>query len=373
MPSSASLLRAGGGHTTSQHRPAAAAVTRRVRQEANVVMIDLLRKCALMLAALLAAANPAGAEPIKLRLAFFTSDRSAPYQAVIKPFMDAVNADARGLLEIELYPSGALGKDLTRQPQLVLDGGADIAFIVPGYSPELFPDNAVIELPGLFRNGREATFVFTRLVAEKALRGFRDFYVIGVYAAEPETFHGRVPMATIDDLTGKRFRVNNAGEAAAVEAFGGVAVRMKVTDIANALTSGTIDAAVIGRTALADFGVSRVATHHFFVPTSVAPLALVMNKKVFDGLPKEAQAIIQKYSGMWGAERFADDYERRDNAVMEQLKAETKREIVFPSASERRRVDAAFKTVRDTMTAGNPHYQSLLQAVENELENLRRE
>jgi TRAP-type C4-dicarboxylate transport system substrate-binding protein len=335
-------------------------------------MINLLRNV-LVLGALAAVAGPALAEPIKLKLAYFSSDRSAPYQAAIKPFVEAVNAEAKGLMQIELYPSGALGKDIALQPQLVLDGRADIAFIVPGYTPQRFPDNAVIELPGLFRNTREATYVFTRLVAEKALRGFRDFYVIGVYATEPETFHGRVPMASLDDLKGKRIRVNNPGETAAVEQLGGIAVPLQITDIANALSSGTIDATLIARTPLADFGVARVATHHFFVATSAAPLALVMNRKVFDALPKEAQAIIRKYSGTWAAERFADEFDRRDTAVMEQLRADPKRQVVIPSPADQKRVAALFKTIRDTLVAGDPHYQSLLEAIENELRDLRQE
>ena len=122
-------------------------------------MTKTIRNGAIALLAFLAAATAATAEPIKLKLAFFSSDRAAPFQAAIKPFMDAVNADARGLVEIELYPSGVLAKGMAAQAKLVLDGGADLAFIVPGYTPDLFPDNAVIELPGLFRDGREATYV----------------------------------------------------------------------------------------------------------------------------------------------------------------------------------------------------------------------
>jgi TRAP-type C4-dicarboxylate transport system substrate-binding protein len=59
------------------------------------------------------------AEPIKLRLSLITSDRSLVYLGEIKPFVDAVNAEAKGLLEIEIYFSGTLGNGAARQPQLV--------------------------------------------------------------------------------------------------------------------------------------------------------------------------------------------------------------------------------------------------------------
>ncbi len=332
-------------------------------------MTRTLPRCAALLLALFATA--AAADPIKLKLAFFTSDRSAPFRAAVRPFIDGVNSKGKGLIEIELHASGELGSEIALMPQLVLDGGADLAFIVPGYTPQLFPDNAVMELPGLFRDGREATYVATRLVEEKALRGYRDFVVIGAYATEPESIHSRPPIASVDGLKDMRIRVNNSGEAAVLRKLGAVPVPVQVTSIAGAISSGAIDAAAIGRTALADFGISRVATHHFFIRTSAAQMALVMNRKVFDGLPKEAQAVIRKYSGLWAGERFAETYEAADNRVMEQLKPDPKRTVILPSPTDSKRLEAASRAVRNELVAGNPHFQSLLMAVENELSNLR--
>jgi TRAP-type C4-dicarboxylate transport system substrate-binding protein len=327
-------------------------------------MTRTLARCAIIFATLFATA--AAADPIRLKLAFFSSDRSAPFKTGIKPFLDAVNSDAKGLIEIELHPSGALASDIAREPQLVLDGGADLAFIVPGYTPELFPDNSVIELPGLFRDLREATHVYSRLVTEKALRGYRDFVVIGAYATAPETIHGRLPIATLDDLKDMRIRVSNQGEAAAMRKLGAVPVPLQLTSITGAMSSGTIDATLLSLTPLADFGISRVATHHYFVNTSTASLALVMNRKVFEGLPKEAQAIIRKYGGTWAADRFVEGYAAYDNKIMEQLRSDPKRAVVFPSPADAKRAAVAFKAVRDELVAGNPHYQSLVNAIENE-------
>ena len=154
--------------------------------------------CLVIALALLPAA--ATAEPIKLKLSFFSSDRSMSYLAAVKPFVDAVNTEARGLFEIDVSFSDTAGKDIALQPQFVLDGKTDIAFIVPGYTPAEFPDNTVIELPGLFRGMREATLVYTRLVALGALRGYSGFVVIGAYVTEPETIHGREAINSIDDL-----------------------------------------------------------------------------------------------------------------------------------------------------------------------------
>ncbi len=119
----------------------------------------------------------ASAAPVELKLAFFTSEKSDTYRHGVQPFVDAVNAEGKGLVTIKVYPDGALGKALAEQPNMVLEEAADIAWVVPGQTPYRFPDNQALELPGLFRDVREGTLVYTRLLAASALRGYQDFVV----------------------------------------------------------------------------------------------------------------------------------------------------------------------------------------------------
>lgn len=238
-------------------------------------MFKVLTRYALFALALSPAV--AYADPVTLKLAFFSSDRSTTYLATVKPFVDALNAEGKGLVEIVLYLGGVLGRDIARQPQVVLDGEADIAFVVPGYSPERFSDNSVLELPGLFRNTREGTEVYTRLIAENALKGYEDFVVIGAYITEPATIYSRTPINSIEDLKGKRLRVNNPGEAVALKRLGALPVQMEIIRIATAISSGTIDGAAVPKTPLNDYGIKRIVTNHYLLGTSGSPLVLVMN------------------------------------------------------------------------------------------------
>jgi TRAP-type C4-dicarboxylate transport system substrate-binding protein len=320
-----------------------------------------------------AAMPPAAARPIELKLAFFTSDRSMSYIAAVKPFIDAVNTEAKGTIEIVLHSGGVLGREIAQQPQVVLDGVADIAFIVPGYTPDRFPDNAVIELPGLLHDMREAASVYSRLITVHALRGYEDFFVIGAYVTEPETIHSRLPISSIDDLKGKRIRVNNSGEAAVLERLGAVPVLMQITQVAAAISSGAIDGTAISRTPLSDYGIKRVATNHYFLATSGAPLALVMNRKKFETLPQAAQDVIRKYSGKWTADRFIETYEVSDRKVMEQLESDPQRRMIFPSQSDLERATISYKSVVDEWAGKSPRNRDLLSAAEAEVDKLRSE
>jgi TRAP-type C4-dicarboxylate transport system substrate-binding protein len=293
------------------------------------------------------------------------------YHAGIKPFIEAVNAEAKGLMEIVLHSGGVLGREIAKQPQGVLDGTADIAFVVPGYTPERFPDNALIELPGLFRDLREATLVYTRLIANNALKGYEDFVVIGAYVTEPQTIHGRPPINSIADLKGKRIRVNNAGEAAALEKLGAVPVAMEITRITDAISSGSIDAAVVAITPLSDYGIKRVAAYHYFLGTSGAPLAVLMNRKKFEELPKPAQDIIRKYGGEWAAARFIETFDASNQQVMQQLKSDPQRKISFPSQPDLDRAQVAFKSVIEEWVEKSASNRELLNRADAEIAKLR--
>jgi TRAP-type C4-dicarboxylate transport system substrate-binding protein len=218
-------------------------------------MIKAFARWALLAIAL--SLSTASAEPIKLKLSLISSDRSLIYRGGVKPFVDAVNAEARGSLEIEVYFSGALSKLGAAQPQLVVEDVADIAFIFPGYTPDRFYDNTVIELPGLFQDLREASLVYTRLIAADDLKGYEEYFVIATLMSPPESIHSRRPIATIADLKGMNVRTNNSTEAAVLEKFGMRPITMPVNLISEALSNGKIDSATVAPAMLFEFGRSR--------------------------------------------------------------------------------------------------------------------
>jgi TRAP-type C4-dicarboxylate transport system substrate-binding protein len=313
----------------------------------------------------------ASAEPIKLKLAFFSSDRTNVYEAAIKPFVEAFNDEAKGLAEVEVYFSGALGKAQQQQAQLVLDGVADIAFVVPGMTPDRFRDNAVIELPGLFRNLREATLTYTRLVSANVIAGYEDFFVIGAYGSDLESIHTRPAVSSLGDLNGKKIRANNSTEAAALTKLGMVPVVLPVNAISEKISKGDIDGAAVPPSMLFEFGIARVATYHYFLRISAAPLALLMNRKSFEALPAQVQQIVRKHSGEEAAARYIANREALENQVMAQLKADARRKVIFPTQSDLDIADTTFTAVTEQAIADNPRLGKQLKAARAEIAKLR--
>jgi TRAP-type C4-dicarboxylate transport system substrate-binding protein len=332
-------------------------------------MFKALARCALL--SFLLFPSMATAEPIELKFSFFTSDRSNIYQNEIKPFVDAVNDEGKGLIEIKMYFSGAISAVQALQPQLVADGTADMAIIVPAQSPDRFGDSAVMELPGIYRDAREASLVFTRLIEANALEGYGDFFVIGAFVSGAENIHSRKPIAAIEDLKGLTIRTNNQTEAAVLEKLGAIPVLLPINQATDALNRNKIDAATFPPSLLFEFGIGRVANYHFLMPLGGVPTALIMNRSKFASLPPAAQAIIRKYSGQWLAERSVAGFDTLDEQILEQLKSDPKRKVTDLSPADLESTQRIFASVIEDWVAMNPHNRELLTLVQSEIKTLR--
>jgi TRAP-type C4-dicarboxylate transport system substrate-binding protein len=333
------------------------------------IEMSAMARCAVMALTLVPFA--AGAESVKLKFAFFASDREYAYRAVVKPFADAVTLEGKGIVEIELFASGALGRTYAEQAQLVLDGTADIAWINPSLTPELFPDNPVIELPGLFRDAREATRVHTRLAASEVLKGYSEFVVVAAIGTGPFAIHMRPQIGSLDHLKGTKIRTGSSTEGAVLRELGLLPQVLPINRTAEAINRGAIDGASVPPTTLIDFGISRFARYHYLLELGSAPLLIVMNRKKFDGLPRAGQDVIRKYSGDWAANRYIQTTEAYENLVVEQLRSDPMRSVIYPSPSDLGAAHVAFKSVTEAWAGQSSHNRELLTLVHGEIARLR--
>ena len=325
----------------------------------------------LVLALLTLACGSAFAQAIKLKFAIFTPDKEQTFITVFKPFADAVNKEGKGLVEIELYPNGALGRIPPQQAQMILDGVSDIGWVVASYTPGRFQDNEVLELPGMFRDLKEATTVFTRLVNSGQIKGFEDYVPLGTFGAGPYSFHARFPINTIADLKGKKMRASGAVETATVRALGGVPIGMPITEVAEAISRGTVDRSSAHPSVLFDFGIARVTTSHYFTTLGYVPVAILMNRKKFESLPKAAQDVIRKHGSEWNAANWNAGISAYNATLVKQLQEDPKRKVVFPAQSDAEAAQQVYKAVINEWTAKSARNMELYKIVEAEVAKVR--
>ena len=139
--------------------------------------------------------------------------------------------------------------------------------------------------------------------------------------------------------------MNNDFEAQLLTKLGAKSQFIPLNRAADAISAGRIDAAVVPPAPMIEFGIGRVASHHYLLPTSCVPQALLMNRKRFESLPGDVQAIIREHSGNW----FVDNYNRINEAasarVLNQLKSDSRRTVAVPSAADMNTVDTAAEAI----------------------------
>ncbi|HUQ76516.1 MAG TPA: TRAP transporter substrate-binding protein DctP [Burkholderiales bacterium] len=313
----------------------------------------------------------AGAQPVKLKMATFSPDTERLYNTVKKPWAAAVNKASGGAIEIELYPNGALGRAPQQQAQMVMDGVTDIGFIVPPFTPGRFPDSEALELPGMFQDLAEGTRVYTRLVQNGTLKDYGDYYPIAMWSTPPFSLHSNFPINSIRDLKGKRVRGSGVIQIESLKALGAVTVGMPPTEVPEALSRRTIDASTSQPAVLYDFGLDRVTSHHYFVRLGIVPLAIVMNRKVFESLPKAGQDAIRQHDMDYINKLYIDSMLEYDASLVKKLQADPKRKVVFPDAADQKAAQAAFEPVIKAWAGKSPRHAEVYKALTVELEKER--
>lgn len=330
-------------------------------------MIKLVAGTLLAFAALSAFAQ----QPIKLKFAWFSPDRERLYLTVVKPFADNVKKETNGQVEIELYPNGALGRAPQQQAQMVLDGVADLAMVVPPFTPGRFPDSEALELPGLFTDLAEGTRVFTRLVASGAIKDFEQFVPIAAWATPPFSLHTNFRVNSLGDLKGKRIRGSGVLQMEALKGLGMTTVGMAPTELAEAIGRRTIDGTTSQPAVVFDFGLDRVTTHDYFIRLGIVPLTVMMNKAKFESLPPNAQAAIRKFGLEWMEKTYIESMLPYNASLVQRMDTDPKRKVSRPSGAEEETVRKAFDQVRTDWVAKSPRNAEVFKRTQDELQKIR--
>ncbi len=332
-------------------------------------MATQFMRCAALVALLLAPA--AGAEPITLKMPFFTSDRSTIYQCQIKPFLDAVNADATGAIRIEVDLGQDVDRNIADQPKLLMSGAADIAIVAPTATPEAFPDTAVVLLPGLFKDQSEAGQVYLNMLQAGTLADYRDFFVIGTAISASDDIHSRKPLAKLADLRGQTIRGSNPIEIETLKALGARSFFLPFNRTMDSLAQGKIDGVTGAPAIMYEFGFARLTSHHFMLGLSSVPSILAMSRARLESLPGPAQAVIRKYSGAWLMKKSIACLEAKGREILRLFERDPRRKVVFPSQADRATADKVFSDVTQKWAAQNPRHRALLTSIEVEIARVR--
>jgi TRAP-type C4-dicarboxylate transport system substrate-binding protein len=242
------------------------------------------------------------AQEVTLRLHQFLPPPAPVPAHILKPWAAKVEERAGGALKIEHYDAMSLGgrpNDLIDQ---AIDGTADIIMTVVGYTPGRFPKTEVFELPFMMTNPVATAKAFWQLTeAELQSEEYKDVKILGAWVHGPGMIHSKEPIASLEDMAGKKLRGPTRVITDMLNELGATPVGMPLPAIPESLSKGVIDATVIPWEVTTAVRVSELVGNHteFGGPESLytATIILAMNKERYESLPENIRAAIDAESG----------------------------------------------------------------------------
>lgn len=250
----------------------------------------------------MSAMGGASAADVTLRLHQFLPAQASVPKNILIPWMEKVQAESDGRIEIQHYPAMQLGG---APPQLIdqaIDGVVDIVWTLPGYTPGRFPRTEVFELPFTMTNAEAVSRAYWQLGEEAMLNDdFKQVKVLGLWVHGPGVIHSKDPIEKVSDLNGVKLRAPTRVTNTFFKNLGATPVGMPIPAVPEALSKGVIDATVIPWEVTGALKTSELVSNHTtFGDESLytATFVLAMNLDSYNNLPDDLKAVIDANSGL---------------------------------------------------------------------------
>ena len=228
----------------------------------------------------------------ELKLADFQPPTHFVVEKVYTPFAEAVSAATNGDVTVEIFMGGELGPGPAEQYNRVVDGVADLAFSLPGYTASTFPKTLLTELPGSIdaATGTQRILANIDMLSDE----YRRVVLVALWNNAPNLLlMADKPVNSMEDLAGLNIRVPSRNAGLVVQAWGANPVSMPAPEIYNAMQTGVLDGAMIDATALGAFKLAEVTSSITMgMDTTISDFFVVMNRDVFESLDDTAQSAI---------------------------------------------------------------------------------
>ena len=333
---------------------------------------NLIRSICALAGAALIGSGVSAQDTVTLKVASFSPPTGLFNSKVLVPFLDQVVADSEGTLEYKFFPSGALGRSPVEQLKLVTDGVADMAFVIPSYTPGELDAYGVTEIPGVAENSSTASVALWRAYADGLLPKPEGVVIVGLGTTFPQTLHSTKPIGSLNDLDGMRIRSASAAQTDAVKALGATPIsNLRAPEVAEGLSRGTADAVAFDFAAAEAFRTHQITPYYLTDITFGAfALMLPMNEATWNALPDPAKAAFEKHMGENFASFNGETFDAAEMADRQTQEAEGKTFVNLDQAEIDKAADI-FEEARINWGAASAEQQEVLDHVMNTLGTLQ--
>lgn len=226
----------------------------------------------------------------ELKFANFMPQGHPYVSGAFEPFAKMVSEKTNGKVSVRIFSGGELGPGPVEQYSRTLDGAADLAIGLPGYTASNFPLTLLSELPGTLSEEKGTEQLWNNI--ELFSSEYRRIQLVSLWSNASNLLYTRdKPVRNLTDIKGLKIRVPSSNAGLLVKAWGATPVSMPVPGIYNAMQTGVIDGAMIDGTATKAFKLGEVSNYLTIgLDTTISPFFIIMNRDSFEALSDSEKA-----------------------------------------------------------------------------------
>jgi TRAP-type transport system periplasmic protein len=255
--------------------------------------------------ALLLSIGGALAQEVTLKLHHLLPPTSEFHKHFAIPWTEKITKESGGRIKFQIYPAMQLGGTPPQLYDQAKDGVADIIWTVAGYTAGRFPAFEVFELPFLVNSASGSSRALWEYVQVNKLAEteFKDVHLLATHQHDEPQFHMvSKPIKSLADLRGLKIRAPTRITNKLLAALGASPVGMPITQVADALSKGVLDGAVLPWEVVPAVKVHELVKYHTELdPKSPwlysAVFVLAMNRAKYESLPPDLKKIMDANSG----------------------------------------------------------------------------
>jgi tripartite ATP-independent transporter DctP family solute receptor len=225
-----------------------------------------------------------------------------PTVAAVNAMGQKLAAATGGRISVQMFAAMQLGgeKEAIEQAQL---GAIQLARVSVGALGPVIDDLNVVNLPFLFHNTAHMQKVIDGGIGQELLDRVTNNAKAGLVglcwmdAGARSVYNTKRPIQKLEDLKGLKIRViGNPMFVDMMNALGGNGVAMGYDQVFSALQTGVIDGAENNPPSFVFDNHYTVAKYYTLTEHLIVPEMLVLSRKTWDGLSKDDQGLLTKFS-----------------------------------------------------------------------------
>ncbi len=282
------------------------------------------------------------AADVTLRFGTINAKTTRAFKEQLLPLKQAIETGSQGRVAVELGGLGDFGAP-TQLFGLLEKGQIEMVSTVQGYHPGRFPLTSVMEMPLLYDNAEQGTHAIWKLYEEGLIaKEYAGFKVLSLYVLPPYgIFTANADITGLRDLRGLRVRSPSLTVGLAMSRLGMIPLGLPNNVIGPALDDSLIDSISYGwdsgATTPGSGGRMLIEQVKYLVDARFAAptLMVLMNQKVFDGLPADVRKVIDDATGLGFSVKSARMRDGWDGETRERIKSQGSHKVIALSAEQR--------------------------------------